>query len=241
MSLLTIIQARTGSTRLPNKTLAQVGDRTILEWVIHRTQRTIADIGTIIVATTARGSDNPIEDICRNNAIECFRGPEHDVLRRYHLAADHHRTRETTGIIRITADCPLLCPELLALTCEVFNATTPDYAGVEGAPKGLAQEIISWNALNTAFHEARRREDREHVITYIQTQPAKFNLVYLETANWMFDRRDWRLTLDEKPDLDLLHDLFAVTEGRLFDMDSREILDVVAADAPMLAMATRQP
>lgn len=241
MSLLTIIQARTGSSRLPNKTLAEIGDRTILEWVIHRLDRTQANLGQIIVATTARGSDNPIEDICRTNNILCFRGPEHDVLRRYHLAADHHRTPDTTGIVRVTADCPLLCPELLALECELFENTQSDYVGVDGAPKGLAQEIISTDALETAFREARRTVDREHVITYIEDQPNRFQIAYLETDDWMFDRRGWRLTLDEQPDLDLLHDLYAVTETRLFDMTSREILDVVAADAPMLAMATRHP
>lgn len=240
MSLLTIVQARTGSTRFPRKTLAEIGERTVLEWVIHRLDRTHADIGQIVVATTARAADDEIETLCRWMNVPCFRGPEHDVLRRYHLAALHHRTDDTTGIVRVTADCPLLCPELLALTAELFQITSVDYVGVDGAPKGFGQEILGLAALGVAFLKARMPDDREHVITYVESQPDRFDVAYLETADWMFDRRHWRFTVDEPHDLDLLRGLYAVTDERLFDMTSREILDVVAADAPMLALATRQ-
>lgn len=241
MSLLTIVQARTGSTRHPGKTLAEIGGRAILEWVIHRLDRTRADIGPIVVATTARGADNDIEHLCRMMNIPCYRGPEHDVLRRYHLAALHHRNEDTTGVVRVTADCPLLCPELLASTCDLFNATQADYAGVHGAPNGFGQEIIGLGALATSFLEARIPEDREHVITYVESQPDRFKLAYVQTADWMFDRRGWRFTLDYPADFDLMRDLYAATDGRLFDLTSREILDAVAADAPMRELASRQP
>lgn len=241
MSLLTIIQARTGSNRHPGKTLEEIGGVTVLEWVIYRLDRTRGNIGDLVVATTARGADNAIEDIARNAGVHCYRGPEQDVLRRYHLAAQHHREPDTTGIVRVTADCPLLCPELLALTTELFTATDPDYVGVDGAPNGFGQEIISLQALATSFLEARTPYDREHVITYVENRPDRFRIAYLETADWMFDRRHWRFTLDDPADLELIRSLYTATDGRLFDMTSREILAAVDADAPMRELAARRP
>lgn len=230
MTTLTIIQARMGSDRLPGKVLADIGGVTVLERVIQRLEMCDEDLGRIVVATTARGGDAPIFDLCADIGVECFGGSEHNVLNRFFRAADHHgANHDDDVIVRITADCPLLCPDLLAATVRLLRATEADYVGAAGAPVGFGQEAFTFAALERAWLEATLPEDREHVVTYIEGQPDVFRVAYVEAEDWMRSRSHWRFTLDEQADLDWLRDLYGRTDGRLFEMTSMEILDAAAA------------
>lgn len=238
MTLLTIIQARTGSTRLPGKVLETVGDHTILEWVIHRLEQA-SHTGRIVVATTPKTADDPIATLCGDIGYDCYRSSEHDVLNRYYQAAIHY---QADTIIRVTADCPLLCPALIdQIVAAHIGYPGLDYITVEGAPAGFAQELVTFQALEQAWRHATHPADREHVITYTTAHPNKHPAMYLRAEDWMFDRRHWRFTIDEPDDLELIRALHDETDGQLADMPSKEILDVVADNAPMLALATRQP
>lgn len=240
MTTLTVIQARTGSTRLPGKVLADIGGKPLLQRVIERAQT--ADLGPLTVATTARAHDNAIADLCVMLGVDCYRSSERDVLNRFYRAAVHHQVIEQDdAIVRVTADCPLLCPELLTSTVMALDALAVDYVGVNGAPNGLGQESMTFGALEEAWAEAETQHDREHVITYIEDRPDDFQVRYVEAEDWMRSRAHWRLTVDDQDDLDLMRRLFDATGGELFALDSRAVLEAVEADAGMLALATRRP
>lgn len=241
MKTLTIIQARTGSARLPGKALAEIGDRSILEHVIARTRSANLD-GELIVATSARAADNPIADLCVMVGVDCYRSSERDVLNRFYRAAVHNELADDDVIVRVTADCPLLCPVLLDATVTLMQSLSGlDYAGVKGAPNGLGQEAVRFGALKQAWEEATMPDDREHVITFVEDNPDRFGLAYVEADDWMRERSHWRLTVDDLEDLELLQRLYGMTDGRLFELGSREIVDAVAADEALTALASRQP
>lgn len=238
MTTLTIIQARTGSQRLPGKALADVGDKTVLERVIDRA--TLADLGPLVVATSARAADNAIEDLCLMVGVPCYRSSEHDVLNRFYRTAVHYQAvGDDAVIVRVTADCPLLCPHLLGSVAALCQ-TGLDYVGVSGAPNGLGQEAFSFGALEDAWAEARSADDREHVVPFIEDDPKRFQVEYVQADEALRSRAHWRLTVDEAEDLDLLRRLYDATLGELFTLDSHAVLEAVEADAGMLALATRQ-
>src|ERR1017187_2162462 len=107
--VVAIIQARMGSNRLPGKSLAEIENRPMLWHVIQRVKRaTLVD--RVVVATSTNTDDDVIADMCRQNGITCYRGSEQDVLDRYYLAA---RGEKASQIVRITADCPLIDPEVI--------------------------------------------------------------------------------------------------------------------------------
>lgn len=242
MTTLTVIQARLGSTRLPGKALADIGGKTILERVIDRARMAEADIGQVVVATSARAVDNEIQYACEMIGVDCYRSSELDVLNRfYRTAIRYQAVKQHDTIVRVTADCPLLCPELLTSTVMALDALAADYVGVNGAPNGLGQEALSFGALEEAWAEATTTHDREHVITFIEDRPADFEVAYVEAEDWMRSRAHWRLTVDEQDDLDLMRRLFDATSGDLFNLSSLAVLEAVEADAEMLALATRQP
>ena len=109
MNTVAIIQARTGSTRLPNKVLIDLAGQSMLAHVVNRTKRA-STIDKVVVATTELSADNAIVRLCKKQKWSYSRGSEHDVLDRYYQAALKF---DANVIIRITSDCPFIEPEII--------------------------------------------------------------------------------------------------------------------------------
>src|SRR5688572_19407522 len=167
---LAIIQARLGSTRLPNKVLLTLAGKTVLEHVINRV-RASKFINEVIVATTISSNDLEIISFCAKNKIRVFVGSEHDVLDRYYQAA---RLLQPDNVVRITSDCPMIDPEIIDEIGKKHLEEKADYSSNtldETYPDGLDAEIISFKALKTAWEQATLPSDREHVTPFIKKQP----------------------------------------------------------------------
>lgn len=236
MKRITVVQARMGSTRLPGKVLELVGDRTILEWVVFRVR--LACVGPIIVTTSTDQRDDPIREVCDRLAVSCFRGMEHDVLDRFYRTA---KSQAAESVVRITADCPLLCPSLLAETVALYEHHRADYAAVRASPRGFGQEVISGRALQHAWRNADSLEDREHVVTYTLAHPDEWPAVFVNADPFMVERQDWRLCVDTRDDLRLLRRLYKRSKGQLFRWGSRQIVDLVESESACLELATHEP
>ena len=116
--VVAIIQARMGSSRLPGKSLAEIEGRPMLWHVIQRVKRASL-VDRVVVATSTARADNAIEEMCRENGVACYRGSENDVLDRFYMAA---RAEKASQVVRITADCPLIDPEVIDRVVRRFNA-----------------------------------------------------------------------------------------------------------------------
>lgn len=201
-----IIQARTGSTRLPGKVLIELFGKTVLEHVIHRVQQTSL-LDEIIIATTCATSDDPIVEIAKKCGVECFRGSETDVLSRYYHAAKHHGA---DVIARITSDCPLIDPHVNDDIIRYYHQH--DYSIVLNAgdepchrtyPRGLDIEVFSFGELEEAFFYASKPYEREHVTSYIFDNKPKV-YYYKNDA----DYSQYRWTLDTSEDLDFIKEVY---------------------------------
>src|SRR5262249_18469756 len=107
--LVTVIQARIGSTRMPGKVLLPLGDRTVLEQLWLRvTQARLC--GTVVVATTTDSADDAIVALCARADIPCLRGHPTDLLDRHIQAA---RWVNAAYVAKIPSDCPLISPEVI--------------------------------------------------------------------------------------------------------------------------------
>lgn len=219
MRTIAIIQARMDSTRLPGKALAKIGDRTILEWVIHRTQQ-VPGLSQIIIATSARGSDQPIADISAHNDIPCYRSSAHDVLNRYHQTTIAY---QADRILRITADCPLHDPHIQHSILQQLDHA--EYATANHWPIGLAQEAFTRQALQRAWENATHPYDREHVVTWMITDPNTTKSI-LEAPQ---PHAGGRYTIDTSTDLAhliVMHsrhpDLFDMTANQLINANQQQ-------------------
>ncbi len=206
--LLAIIQARMGSTRLPDKALMDIAGRPMLGRVVDRVSLACdaAGINKIVVATTVNPSDDPIVEFCAKENIVCFRGDEADVLDRFYHAAKAH---SADAVVRITADCPLLDPEVVKKIVARFQVGDCDYVSNTlryTYPDGLDTEVFSFAALERAWREAKKPSDRQHVTPY-------FRGVHFRTANVESETpvspNQFRWTVDDLRDLEFVRAIYA--------------------------------
>ena len=108
MSVICIVQARMGSTRLPGKILLKIKDKPILSYVIERL-KLCKELNNIVISTTKSNRDEIVEKYCIKNKIDFFRGSENDVLSRYYYSALKFKA---DVIVRVTSDCPLIDPNI---------------------------------------------------------------------------------------------------------------------------------
>lgn len=215
MRTVAIIQARMGSTRLPGKVLLMLADKTVLAHVIERCQRAPL-VDEVIVATTTKTSDDPIEREATNCGIPCFRGSEDDVLQRYHEAA---KTHHADTVVRVTSDCPVLDPVVTNQVISQFmDSPMVDYCSntlERSFPRGLDSEVFSFEALEKAFIQADINEEREHVTPYIYKNPRQFKLSSFKNKE---DYSYYRWTLDTETDWQLITEIFhfLYIPGKLF-------------------------
>ena len=202
MNPVCIIQARTGSSRLPGKVLAKLANHTVLHYVIRRCQQT-RNLSSILVATTKHAADDPVASLAESLGASVYRGSENDVLKRYAEAAIREKA---DPIIRITADCPLIDPAVIDEMIDLYIKYPYDYVFIEGYPRGSdGAEVLSFSSLQRTLKETSPDDTyyREHVMTYIVDHPEKFRLK-IEKAPEPLRRPDLRLCVDEQADLDVV-------------------------------------
>lgn len=200
--IVAIIQARMGSTRLPGKVLMNVGSKTILAHLIERLKR-VPIVNEIVVATTTKPQDLPIEQLCKKLSIPIYRGDEKDVLGRYLEAA---RLFKAEVVIRSTADEPYNDPQIMHQFLQAHLTKQADYTCnnfPRTFPYGSTVEIVNFPALERVTQLGKRPPDREHVTFYIHHHPQEFTIQNIE-ATGKLRRPDIRYCVDTEEDLTLV-------------------------------------
>ena len=225
MRVVAIVQARTGSTRLPRKVLLDLAGAPVLERVISRLRR-CDHLNEVVVATTDLPGDDVLADLCRRRAWPFSRGSEQDVLDRYYQAA---RAHAADVVVRITSDCPLIEPVVVDRVVQEFLRRQPgvDYASninpTRTYPRGLDTEVFSFAALERSWREDRRPASREHVTPYIYNNPDLFTPHCVEHPE---DFSHLRWTVDTPEDMELVRRIYQALGGDGFTWDQvRALLD----------------
>lgn len=220
--VVAIVQARMGSSRLPGKSMADIEGKPMLWHVVERVKRASL-VDRVVVATTTEPADDAIEAMCRAQGIRCYRGSQNDVLDRYYHAA---RAERAAKVVRITADCPVIDPEVIDRVIRRFQRGDLDYASnamVRSYPDGLDTEVFSFAALERAWHEASKGSEREHVTPYLRSE--KFRIASVEN-DLASSYQHYRWTVDETADLEFIREVYRAFRGReSFGM--QDILELV--------------
>jgi len=199
--ILCILQARMWSTRLPGKILKKIKKKTLIEYEIDRIKRS-KYIDKIVIATSKNQSDDILEILCKKININCYRWEEEDVLKRFFDCSNKYN--DYNIIVRLTWDCPLIDPEIINKTIEKFLKSWVDYCSniePETFPDWLDVEVFTKKSLENAYLNAKLPSEREHVTPFIRKHSSKTN--YANPINYS----NFRLTVDEKEDFDLIKTL----------------------------------
>lgn len=205
MDVLVVTQARSGSTRLPNKVLKEIKGKSLLEIHINRIKQA-KTIDGLLIASTTNEKDLVIEALAKELDVPCYRGDENDVLDRFYQAVKDIKPKR---IVRLTSDCPLIDPELLdEIITVAIDKNLDYYTNVleELYPDGQDIEVFTFDALEKAWKEAKLLSEREHVTPYIRN-----NSTYKGGALFTSDNHSpqsnynhVRLTVDEQVDFDVI-------------------------------------
>lgn len=200
-----VIQARMGSTRLPGKVLRPLGPTTVLGWVARAASCSGA-VDEVVVATSTAAGDDAVVAEAERLGCAVARGSEDDVLARFVTAVEGHADDAT--VVRLTADCPLLDPALIALAVRSFEGGDAEYLSttlVRTLPRGLDVEVTTAGALR-AIDPVATGAERVHVTPHLYLHPERHRvagLVFAPSAD------DLRLTLDTEEDAALIEAVVA--------------------------------
>lgn len=203
MKVVAIVQARMGSTRLPNKVMKLIDGVPMIELLLSRLSGS-GLIDQIVLATSTNERNDPLVEHVQKLGYTCVRGSESDVLERYLLAA---RQTQADVVVRITGDCPLVDPGLVDRAIEQFKAGGVDYLSNSAPatyPDGLDTEVFSLEALERAGRESQEPFDREHVTPYMR----RLGLFKTDVMRNAKDLSDLRWTVDEPADFDVVSQVF---------------------------------
>jgi glutamate-1-semialdehyde 2,1-aminomutase len=204
MKVVALVQARMGSTRLPNKVMKPIGGVPLIEVLLARLARA-KEVNEIIVATSVDPRNQPLADHVNALGYKCYRGSEDDVLDRYVQAA---KSANADVVVRITGDCPLVDPALVDEVIRQFKASKVDYFSNTAPPTfpdGLDIEVFTFAAMEKAAHETRNPFDREHVTPYLR-ESGRFKQAGMQYRENLSDLR-W--TVDEPADYGVVSKVFA--------------------------------
>jgi glutamate-1-semialdehyde 2,1-aminomutase len=203
VKIVAIVQARMGSTRLPNKVMMKINGVPMIELLFNRLSKSI-NINQVVLATSNNENNLPLAEHIKSLGYEVFSGDENNVLDRYFHAA---KLFEADAIVRITGDCPLVDSALVDEVINGFIDTNSDYASNREPPTypdGLDVEVVSIEALEEAHKQAKGNFQREHVTPYIINSDTYKNF-YLKNSE---DLSAERWTVDEPEDFNVVQNIF---------------------------------
>lgn len=217
--IVAVIQARIGSTRLPQKAIKKILGKTLIEWAKYRLEF-CKNVDQVVLCTANTKDNDILAEHAAEIGLECYRGSEMDLVSRIYETAGKY---SADAIVRITGDCPLVDPTIVDNLIEkylkdwknidyVCNVLPPTY------PDGMDVEIISAKALEKLDQDIKNELYREWITTTLMENPDKY-----KTLNVPYEKdiSDLRLTVDFPEDFELTERIFENLheEGKIFGLE----------------------
>ena len=225
-----IIQARMGSERLPGKVLLDLIDgKKSIEFLIEQLET--SKLQQKIVAISDDGSDDILFNFLNNLKISCYRGSKLDVLDRYYHCAKQFSFNH---IMRLTGDNPLIDPEIVNNAIKQYCDSNCDYLtnSIDRTfPNGTEVEIFSFNALEIAWKNAKKKSEREHVTPYFYNNPKKFKIHYFKQQK---NQSKFRYTIDRKEDYNLVVEILSRIKKR--PIKTSDIIELLTNDPELFEL-----
>jgi spore coat polysaccharide biosynthesis protein SpsF len=202
MKISAIIEARMTSSRLPGKVLMKPNNKTFFEILVKRL-RYVKELSSIILATTINKTDDELVKKAKNLKLKVFRGSEHHVVNRVLNAAKKFKAEIILGI---TADCPLIDPDIVSNTIQMYLKNDVDYVSnghIRSFPDGMDCQVFSLKILKESYALIKTELEKEHLGLVIRNNIKKFRKITLIAPKDLY-WPELGVTLDEYNDFILL-------------------------------------
>ena len=221
INCVAIIQARMSSTRLPNKVLSDICGIPLIQHIVNRL-KDCKLVDKIVVATSTEKSDDILYEYCHKNLIDSYRGSLKNVLSRFIQVTEKYKPKY---VVRVTGDCPLIYPEFIDKQIYILNRDEGDLVKTNFDSSLLCgQGVLSTKTIKKVFEMSNDLEDFEHVGSkFIMKNPEKFKWVGLKLPK-SFLKKNYRITVDEKKDLDFICMIYEELWDRKKNIDFNELI-----------------
>ncbi|NTW48392.1 MAG: NTP transferase domain-containing protein [Chlorobiales bacterium] len=205
MKTLIVVQARTGSTRLPNKVMMPLAGKPLLVRMLERVQAATVPF-ELVVATTTESKDDVIRQLCKQAGVKCFSGHPTDLLDRHYQVALQEKA---DAVVKIPSDCPLIDPAVIDKVLTVFSENQEKIDFVSNLhpatyPDGNDVEVMTMAALEAAWREATLELERQHTTPFIWEQPERFRLRNVAWETGLNYSMSHRFTIDYLEDYEFI-------------------------------------
>jgi spore coat polysaccharide biosynthesis protein SpsF len=227
-NIVTVIQARTGSKRLPGKVFLPLNGKPLIYRIYERISSAEYK-GTVVVATTTEESDYPIFEYCISNGINVFRGHPADLIDRHMKAGQMFNA---DAIVKIPSDCPLISPSVIDKVISYFleNRDSFDYVSTlhpATYPDGNDVEIMHTSILRDAFENAKKDFEREHTTPYIWENKDRFRIGNVKWETGLNYSMTHRWTIDYPEDYEFIRRVYENFKGKENYFELEDILNLL--------------
>jgi spore coat polysaccharide biosynthesis protein SpsF len=225
MNVVTIVQARISSSRLPGKIMLPILGKPLLIRMLERVQAAKL-IGQLVVATSKNPDDNEIEQLCIEENIACYRGHLTDLVDRHYQVAKLYRA---DAVVKIPSDCPLIDPTVIDRVLKKF-IDNDEYDFVSNLhpatyPDGNDVEVFSFAALECAWRDSAKDYEREHTTPFIWEHSDAFGIGNVEWESGLDYSSTHRWTIDFPEDYEFIRKIY---EELYFKNSEFKLNDILA-------------
>jgi spore coat polysaccharide biosynthesis protein SpsF len=198
------------SKRFKGKMLEKLSSVSVLESVVNRLKLS-KSVSKVIIATSVEHSDNSLAEYCSSLGLNFFRGSLENVASRFH---DIVMSENAPAFMRISGDSPLIDPDLIDKTIEIFNEENVDLCTnvfPRTFPKGQSIEILKSKTFLQAFDLMDTSEQLEHVTGFFYGNSEKFKILNVKAPG---DYSDVNLCIDNPEDIEILEKVLEKNNGK---------------------------
>ena len=229
LRLVTVVQARMGSTRLPGKVMRPLSGKPLLVCMMERVLAA-KHAGVVLVATTTATQDDPIVELCAREGFPCYRGHPTDLLDRHYQAA---KLYQADAVAKIPSDVPLIDPKIIDRVLGVYLVDPARYDFVsnlhpQSYPDGNDVEVMSMSALEIAWREAIRPLEREHTTPFLWENPQRFRIANVTWPSGLDYSKSHRWTIDYEEDYQFIRAVYEELYPRAPFFGLEDILELLA-------------
>lgn len=226
--IVTVIQARIGSSRLPGKVMLPLAGKPLILRMYERVSYS-RYVSKIIIAITEDESDNQLFKLCKQNNLNVFRGNSLDLLDRHYKAAKENNPEV---VIKIPSDCPLIDPEIIDKVILYYINSKEKYDFVSNLhpasyPDGNDVEVMNFKSLENAWINAKKDFEREHTTPYIWENPDKFRIGNVVWETGLDYSMTHRFTIDYKEDYEFIKWVYDELYEKNYKFSLSDILELL--------------
>ena len=164
------------SVRFPGKVIRELDSKPMIMFQVERILKSRL-IDDLFVLTSTDSTDDVLSKILSDYGVKVFRGDLLNVNARFLSFLQTHT--ECQVLVRLTADCPLICSDIIDNSIRVLKDNNLDYVSntlFPTFPDGTDVEVVSRQAFLKSANFNLTEYQKEHVTPFLYQNPHMFNL-----------------------------------------------------------------